>query len=209
MSEQDTFYGYDEEAAVAADNIANRINENGPYIGRFTRAEDVTSSGKGTKGIFYEFECPGGGKTTFTLWTKSANGEVINVGMNKVQAMLTILGLKHGLRAQPGKVQKWDEDEGKRVEADGMIFPDLLDKDIGLVFQKELYTRNDGKDGDRMELVMSFDAVSRLSASEIKERKVKGEKLDKVVRTLKTRDNRTKSAAEPSQPAVGAPVGDF
>lgn len=208
MSEQDTFYGYDEEAAVAADNIANRISENAAYVGSFTRVEDLTSQ-KGTKGVYFEFECPGGGKTNFTLYTKKAEGEVINVGMNKLQAMLTILGLKHGLRAQPGKVQKWDEDEGKRVEADGMVFPDLIGKPIGLVFQKELYTGNDGKDRDRMELVMSFDATSKLSASEIKERKAKPEKLDKVVRGLKTRDNRVKQAAEPSQPAVGASAGDF
>lgn len=208
MSESDTFYAYDEEAAVAADNIANRINENGPYIGKFTRAEDLTAS-KGTKGIYFEFECPGGGKTGFTLWTKKEDGSIINVGHNKVMAMLTIFGLKHGLRAQPGTVQKWDEDEGKRVDADGLVFTDLIGKDIGLVFQKELYTGNDGKDRDRMDLVMSFDAVSKLSASEIKERKAKPEKLEKVCKGLKTRDNRKKQEAEPGQPAIGAPAGDF
>lgn len=209
QTEAPVSYDYDEEAAGHADDFANRINENGPYVGQFTRAEANVSSGKGTHGIYFEFECPGGGKTGFTLYTKKADGSIINVGMNKVQAMMTIFGLKSGLKGVPGKVQVYNEDTGQREEGDGTVFPDLLGRDIGLVMQKELYTGTDGSERSRMNLLMAFDAKTKLSASEIKERKVKPEKLEKALKGLKTVDKRVAKAAEPSQPAVGAPTGEY
>lgn len=209
MTDQTVNYEFDEEAASHADDFANRINENGMYIGQFTKAEDVTSAEKGTKGVYFEFECPGGGKTNFTLYTKKASGEVINVGMNKLQAIMLILGIKSGLRAVAGKVSKYNNDTNEREEVDGLVFPDLLGKDIGIVMQKELYTGNDGKDRDRMGLLMTFHPGTKLSASEIRERKAKPEKLEKTLKTLKTIDKREKRAAEPSQPAVGAPAGEY
>lgn len=212
MSEQtneQVSYDYDADAAGHADDFANRINENGPYIGQFTRAEANVSAAKGTHGIYFEFECPGGGKTGFTLYTKKADGSIINVGFNKLNAIMTILGLKSGLRGAAGKVQAWDEDANERVERDGTVFPDLLGKDIGCVFQKELYTGTDGSDRNRMNLLMTFDSKTKLSASEIKERVVKPEKLEKALKGLKTIDKRVAKQAEPSQPAVGAPAGEY
>lgn len=207
MSDQtNVSYEYDSDAAGHADDFANRINENGPYIGRFTRAEDVTSAEKGTKGVYLEFSVEGGGKTNFTLYTKKGTGEIINVGWNKLNALMTIFNLK-GLKAVPGKVQKFVDDE--RVEEDGLVFPDLLEKDVGLILQKELYTGQDGTNRERMGLLMAFDPKTKLSASEIKERKVKPEKYEKAVKGLKTIDKRVQKAAEPAQPAVGAPAGEY
>ncbi|HEX7766303.1 MAG TPA: hypothetical protein VF443_06280 [Nitrospira sp.] len=201
-------YTYDEEAAGHADDFANRIDENGPYIGQFTRVEEIVSANTRTKGMRFEFEVPnGGGKAQFSLYTEKEDGTRI-FGFNLVQAMMSLLNLR-GLKAQPGKVMQFDEDQGRSVEVDGTRYPELENKDIGVILQKELYTKNDGKDGYRMNLATVFDPVSKLTASEKKERKAKPEKVERIIRSLKTKDSRKKVAAEPGQPAVGAPAGDY
>ena len=200
-------YSYDEEAAGHADDFANRIDENAAYIGQFKRVQEIVSANTGTKGIQFEFEAPGGGKAQFSLYTEKEDGTRI-FGFNLVQAMMTVLGLR-GLKGQPGKVMQYDADEGKSVEVDGIRYPDLEEKNIGVVLQKELYTKNDGKDGWRMNLATVFHPTSKLTASEIKEKKAKSEKLERILRGLKTKDSRKKVAAEPGQPSVGAPAGDY
>lgn len=200
-------YTYDEDAAGHADDFANRIDENGAYVGKFKRAEALVSANTGTKGIRFEFEAPGGGSASFSLYTEKEDGTRI-FGFNLVQAMMTVLGLR-SLRASAGKVMRYDPDEGKSVEEDGEVYADLIGKDIGVILQKELYTKNDGKDGFRMNLATVFHPTSRLTASELKDRKSKPEKIERILRSLKTKDNREKRAAEPGQPAVGAPAGEY
>lgn len=198
-------YDYDPDAAGHADDVANRIDESAAYVGQFKRAEAVVSQQKGTEGMLLEFELPNGGSTEFTLWTRKADGTPI-FGMNQLQAILTIFNLK-GLSSVPGTVQEYDADLGKRVEVDGEVFPDLLKKPIGVILQKEKYTSNSGRDSYRMNLFGIFHPESRLTASEIKERKVKPEKFEKMLRGLKDKDSRKKKEAEPSQPAMGADGG--
>jgi hypothetical protein len=200
-------YEYDEEAASHAEDFANRIDENGLYIGRFKRADAIESANTGTKGIEFEFEMPGGGNATFSLYTEKSDGTRL-FGFNKVMALMTLFRLRT-IKAMPGKVSKFDADEGKRVEMDGEVYPDLLEKDIGVALSKELYTSNSGKDSYRMNLETFFDPKTKLTASEIKEGKAKPEKLERIVKQLKTKDSRVKKANEPAQPSAGAPVGDY
>lgn len=197
-------YDYDPDAAGKADDVAGRIDTSAAYIGTFKSAHAIKSDRTGTEGIHFEFVSPGGGATNFDIWTKKQDGSSI-FGMNQLQAMMAILGLR-GLRSVQGKYEGWDN--GKRAEMTGEVFPDLVDKPIGLVLQKELYTKQDGGDSFRMGLFGVFHPTSRLTASEIREGKVKGEKLEKMIRGLKTKDSRTKATAEPPQPAVGA-AGDY
>ena len=202
-----TNYDFDPDAAGKADDVASRIDTSAAYIGRFKNVFAVESS-KGTHGVTVEFQSPGGGSADFTLWTEKEDGTKV-FGWNQLQAMMQILGLR-GLRAVPGKFEAYDADAGKRIEQDGEVFPDLLDRDIGLVLQKELYTKNNGQEGYRMNLFGVFHATSRLTASEIKERKVQPEKLEKMLRGLKNKDSRRAVSSEPAQPSVGAGVeGSF
>lgn len=198
-------YEYDEEAAGHADDFANRIDENGPYVGQFTKAEAVVSREKGTNGIRFVFSMPGGGEADFTLWTAKADGERI-FGFNKVQAMMTILGVR-SLKAVPGLVQGWDD--GKKVEVEGEVYPDLCNKDIGVFLSKELTTTGSGKESYRMNLEGCFRASDKLTASEIREKKKTPEKFGKIIKGLKTKDSRVQKRAEPGSPDMGAPVGDY
>lgn len=197
-------YEYDPEAAGKADDVASRIDTSAAYVGQFKLAHSITSS-KGTEGIHFEFTSPGGGSASFDVYTRKEDGTP-TFGNNQIQAMMTILGLR-GLKSQPGKFEAWDTDAGARVETEGEIFPELAGKDIGLVLQKEKYTKNNGQEGYRMNLYGIFDPKTKLTASEIKEKKVQPEKLEKMLRSLKDKDSRKQAPAEPSQPAVGAVEG--
>lgn len=194
-------YGYDPEAAGKADDVASRIDTSAAYIGRFKIAHAIKSAKTGTEGIHFEFNSPGGGSASFDVYTRKEDGTP-TFGQNQIQAMMAILGLR-GLKSKIGRFEAWDNDEGKRVEVEGETFPDLCDKDIGLVLQKEKYTKNDGKEAFRMNLYGIFHSVSKLTASELKEGKVQGEKLEKMLRSLKDKDSRKAVTPEPAQPQVG------
>lgn len=195
-------YDYDPNAAAKADDVAMRIDTSGAFIGQFKSAFAIVSK-TGTHGIHFEFASPGGGSANFDVYTKKEDGTP-TFGNNQLQAMQAILGLR-GLRSFVGETEVWDE--GKRVKVEGDTFPDLCNKDIGLVLQKEKYTKGDNSEGFRMNLQGIFHPVSRLTASELKEGKVKPEKLEKILRSLKDKDSRTSKAAEPAQAAVGAAAG--
>lgn len=198
--------GFNEELAGKADDFANRLDTSGAYIGTFLRAEATTSQA-GTEGIVFEFDGGSAGKTEFTLWTRKEDGSTA-FGMNFVQALMLMFGLRN-LRSVAGKVMRWDEDANGRVEQDGEVFPDLVGKRIGVVLQKELTTKRSGGDSYRMNLYGVFHHESKLTASEIRERKVQPAKLDKLLKSLKDKDNR-KASAEPAQPSMApAPSGTF
>lgn len=201
-----TNYEYDPEAAGKADDVASRIDQSAAYVGRF-KVVHAFSSSKGTEGLHFEFTSPGGGSAGFDVYTRKEDGTPV-FGMNQVQAMMAILGLR-GLRAVEGRFEAYDFDEGKRVEKTGEIFPDLCDKDIGLVLQKEKYTKNNGQEGYRMNLFGVFHPVSKFTASELKEKKAAPEKLEKMLRSLKDKDSRRAVTAEPAQPSVGTPEGGY
>jgi hypothetical protein len=198
-------FSYDPEAAGKADDVANRIDTSAAYVGQFKLVHAFASS-KGTAGLHFEFGSPGGGTASFDCYTHKEDGTPV-FGNNQVQAMMAILGLK-GLKSDVGKYEAWDKDEGKRLETEGDTFPDLCGKDIGLVLQKEKYTKGNGSEGFRMNLYGVFHPVTKFTASELKEKKAKPEKLEKMLRALKDKDSRTPTTAEPSQPQVGgvAPV---
>lgn len=203
-------YSFDDSAASHADDIANRIDQSQAYVGAFSKAWAGESS-KGTKLIHFEFDAPGGGEASFDLYTKKKDpdtGEWKTIfGNNFVQAIMAVLNLK-GLKGVPGKIMKYDEAENKRVEADGTVYPELCGKNIGLVLQKELYTKGNGSDGFRMNLYGVFHADSRLTASEIKAGAKKPEKLERLLRGLKNKDSRTKTTEEPAQTSLGVAAGE-
>lgn len=199
-----TNYEYDPDAASKADDVASRIDTSAAYIGQLKIAHAFKAS-TGTEGIHFEFVSPGSGSAGFDIYTRKNDGTPV-FGMNQLQAMMMILGLR-GLRAESGKFEAYDADVGKRTERDGEIFPELCGKDIGLVLQKEKYTKNDEKEGYRMNLFGIFHPIARLTASELKDRKTQPEKLEKMLRSLKDKDSRRVVTAEPAQPAVGTEGG--
>lgn len=202
-------YSYDEESAVKADAAASRINEQGAYIGTFTKVEATTAQ-SGTRGIAFTFEQKGGGNASFTLWTRKETGEPV-FGKSFVDAMLFLLSMKT-LKASVGTVEKWEDTEKGRekVEADGLVYPDLVGKLIGIVLEKELTSKKNGSDSFRFNLAGLFQADTKLMMSEIKERKSQPQKLERLLKGLKVKDSRKAATNEPGQPSIGGvDAGDY
>lgn len=208
INEQDD-YSYDEDSAVKADAAASRINEGGGYIGTFASAEAVTAQ-SGTKGIAFKFQQKGGGDASFTLWTKKENGESA-FGKSFVDSMLFHFGLKT-IKAGRGLVEQWvDTDKGReKQEVEGTVYPDLCNKLIGVVLEKELTSKKNGSDSFRFNLVGLYGPDTKLMMSEIKERKSTPVKLDRLLKGLKVKDSRKAAANEPGQPSIGGvESGDY
>lgn len=200
-------YDYDEKAAVKADDAASRIAEAGPYIGKFTKVYAIEAQ-SGAEGLTFEFDSPGNGTTQFSLYTKSKDGAPI-FGANMFNAIMFLLGVKK-LSSVPGTAEIWQD--GEKSEQDVETFPELCNKPIGIVMQKELYTKGNGaRDGVRFGLYGMFQPETKLMMSEIKEKKTTPAKLDRLLKGLKVKDSRKPETAEPGQPSVGmgAAAGDY
>lgn len=198
-------FEFDSEAVAKADKAADRINESGPYIGKFTRVAAVKTD-SGARGLEFEFENAAGGDARFTVYTHSGKTGERTFGYDQVQALMLLLGAKE-LRAEPGKVRAYIEGQGWG-EKDGLVYPALQNKPVGVVLQKELTTKSSGGDSYRWNLYGQFQPETRLTASEIRERKTRPEKLEKILKGLRDKDARKTHAAEPSQPSVGI-SGDY
>ena len=188
-------YTLNTQLAREADTQSNYLTETGKYIGRFTRAERLVSK-KGTEGIGFTFENASKMSTKFDLWLKNASGEDLPA-LKTLSAILVCLKLKD-IKPAPGKVERYDFETKTKNIVDAEIFPGLLNKPIGLVFQKTEYEKMrdgalTGETGWRLELLMPFEAESELTASEILDRKTKPERLAAVIATLGDRPLKNKS----------------
>ena len=203
-------YEFNEQQVQEADKAADALTDCGAYIGTFTAVNGIDAA-SGAKGLEFHFTANGVGETAFNLYTHGKDGQEI-FGMNQVQAIMFILGVK-SLKATKGKVTKWEDDgTGKRakVEGEGDTYPALCGKAVGVVMQRELYTTGKGGSGARMNLYGVYQAETKLMASEIRNKVQKPQKLDRLLTGLKTKDSRKAAQVESAQPSMGAlPTGDW
>lgn len=193
-------YTLNTQLAREADTQSNYLTETGKYIGRFTRAERLISK-KGTEGIGFTFENASKMSTKFDLWLKNASGEDLPA-LKTLSAILVCLKLKD-IKPAPGKVERYDFETKTKNIVDAEIFPGLLNKPIGLVFQKTEYEKMrdgalTGETGWRLEPLVPFEAQSELTASEILDRKTQPERLPRVVASLTDKPLKNKSAQKPA-----------
>lgn len=194
-------YTLDPAAAKSA-GVGQRITESGKYVGRFTRAEAVKSQ-KDSEGVEFTFEAADGRTCDFlTCWTYNVDGKEL-YGAKVLNAVMTVCKLKT-IAPQQGRVP--DAQGGTR---EAWVFPALL-APVGLVLQREEYTKNTGAAAFKFNIVLPFEATSGLSAAEILERKTTPEQIDKIVAALKDKPMQQKrgggSGYVPSDP--GRAAGD-
>ncbi|MBV8060810.1 MAG: hypothetical protein JO253_04710 [Alphaproteobacteria bacterium] len=178
-------YKLDPNAAVKADTIGAYLNETGKYIGKFTRAEKLVSTNKGTDGIGFTFKADDGRECRFDIWTRKGNGETLT-GLNQVNAIMACLKVREvTIITQP--VRRWENNQ--EVIVDGQVFPELQNKPIGLLLRSEEYEKMQdgqltGQTGWRMGLFAIFQADTEMMASEVLGKKTKPEQLAKVIGML-------------------------
>lgn len=175
-------YTLDPKAAQQADTIFAKIEQKGKYIGTLTRAEAVTSS-KGTKGIDLSFKAETGETADYlTLWTHNAEGKQI-MGFNVLMAIMTCLRIKT-LNAENGVIEKYDQDQAKRVKVEVPLFKDLMNKPIGLLLQMEEYPKKAGGTGWKPVIASIFDKDGFV-ATEILNKSKAATTLPKMVAALR------------------------
>ena len=196
-------YALNPQAARQAEQRSERITEIGKYVGQFTRAEDIESS-KGTRGIDFAFVTEDKQTANFTLWTfNAANKELF--GFKQLQALMTCLRVKN-IAPSDAVVKKWDRDTQQVQEFDAQVFLDLMNKDVGILFETEDYQKNDGSIGTKVVPAAFFEASSELMASEILDKKAAAHQLAKMIPGLRHRPLRNGSA-QPAPARTSAPAG--
>lgn len=172
-------YTLNTDHARQADSGGLRINETGAYVGKFNRAEAIKSK-KDTDGVEFSFETDDGLKTDYlTLWTHNANGDEI-FGLKTLNAIMTCAKVR-GISARQAQVEKYDLDLKKNIQVTATVYPDLMNKQVGIILQKEEYAPGKFK----FNIVGAFDPATRMTASEILDKKVTPERLNKILPTIK------------------------
>ena len=190
-------YGYTLDATSArnAESIGKFIRDTGKYKGVFTRAELLISTEKGSRGIEFDFVSDGK-ECTLQLWTHSGTGEPYSA-LNMVNAIMTCLALR-GIQPKKMVVEKYDYDSKQRHKVEVTAFPDLMNKPIGLLLQKELSIYNN-KERSKMLIFAAFNAESEKTSTEILDKIAQPSALAKLVPLLADKDNR-KAPSQASQP---------
>ena len=181
-------YGYslDSTSAKNAENIGKFIRETGKYKGQFLRAELLISTGKGSRGIEFDFIADSKECTT-QIWTHSKEGEPYS-GNNMVSAIMACLSLR-GMKPVEMVCSKYDYDLKKKVDKKIMAFPDLMNKPIGLLLQKEISEYN-GDEKTKMLVFAAFDSKTEKTATEIIDRVAQPSALSRLVSILADKDSR-------------------
>lgn len=188
-------YTLDTTAAQQA-NQNSYIDQTGKYVGVFTVAKAVTSR-SGTEGIEFSFRAQDGRQANYlTLWTFNAKGEAL-YGFKVLNALMTVMGIKE-LTPKSGNVAKPD---GTKEQAIG--YPDLHNKPVGLVLQKEFYFKDNGEEGYKFNIFAPFQASTELMAKEVLEGKVQPQALAHIISNLKD-----KPAPAPAQQQRQVPAGN-
>ena len=171
---------YDQEAGVKAG--AGGVTESGAYVGDLFAKLGVANTG--TKFLEFTLKTDSGEARYLSAYYEKSDGTVINNGKNLINAVMGLLKLP-GINEQAAF-----DAEGKDI----LMVPEFEGKRIGFVLQKVLYTKNDGSDGYKFEIKMPFSAVSRKT---LKEALSSSDAItvDKMLETLKDKDDRTQSQA--------------
>jgi hypothetical protein len=178
------------DSVTKSEKFSEGISETGAYVGMFDQVYRLVSE-KGSEAMVFTFKSEKGGRTNFTVWYKASNvknNARIESGYESINSIMASIGIR-SIKGYEGVVSVYDK--GMKVEKDLIVYPDLCDKDVGVVLQKELFTKNNGEDGYRFNFILSFDAKTRQTASEKVCKSSEAKKLEKVLATLKDKDNRT------------------
>ncbi len=201
-----TSYTRDDQLAVQPEtNFGGRIETSGAYIGRLTLAKERTAK-TGTRGIEFNFEADDGRVARYlTLWVARANGEKIEYPYSLLSALMTCLDVKK-IDSTSEMVDEWNAATGMWAPTEAQIFPELMNKPIGVLLQRE-EREWEGKTYVSMKIVQFFDPKDRSTPSEIISGNRSGQALEKMVTNL--RETVVRADAPPAGAAPSGAGGNF
>ncbi|MBB6580065.1 hypothetical protein HNP33_004191 [Comamonas odontotermitis] len=195
-------YKIDANAAREAENFSSFLTETGKYKGKFIRAEKLVSTNKGTHGVGFTFESDSKQTTRFDIWTMNAQNEHL-MGFKTINAIMACMKIKEVTVAQ-GEVERFDYETKQTLKESAEVFPELVNRPIGLVLQKTEYEkmrdgRKTGETGWRLELTAPFEAATEFTAAEIMDRAKQPKKLATIMSNIADRPLRNRPAPQSSQ----------
>jgi hypothetical protein len=179
-----TSYSRDDQLAVQPEsNFGGKIETSGAYAGRLTLAKERVAK-TGTKGIEFTFEADDGRVARFlTLWVARATGEKIEYPFSQLSALMACLDVAR-IDSVTTTVDEWNPAQGGWAPGQAEVFPDLMNKPIGVVLQRE-ERQWEGKTYVSMKIVEFFDPRDRSTPAEIMSGQRSGASLDRLVSNLK------------------------
>nr|WP_231566291.1 MULTISPECIES: hypothetical protein [unclassified Serratia (in: enterobacteria)] len=183
-------FNFDPELAKKA-GAGMGITENGAYEGTIISAVyTFGKDGSQSQGLELSFDSNGARANYMRINFLGRDGEP-TFGMGLISALLWSAGINS---AQPVQVQGTEGPEWHNQALEG--------KNVGLVLQKTLYTKQDGGDGYKMEVRQVFKPGTKKTYAEHAENAL-AEAVDKLVALLKDRDERDPNAGKTSTHTSG------
>lgn len=148
-------FGYNPEQAMSTDPQVNYISESGVYEGKITKAMLCKGSeGSQAWGVEFSFESDEDGQANFLrLWNAKRDGNFTWIDKNNNHRPLPGLAICQSIMGLFGLKQMRPQ-----ANATGEIgFPDFFGKNIAFALQKVLYTKNDGTEGYKFDIVRAFE----------------------------------------------------
>lgn len=194
-----TFERDDSLVMTSADGAGGRqIEASGPYVGVFTQAKQRIAK-TGTKGIEFSFEAADGAVARYmTLWVERANGERISFSYGLLSGLMVCLGLK-SISSASVVSEEWDAGVGARVPTKIDAYPDLINRQVGVLLQRE-EQEWEGKLRTNMRIVDFFHPATRQTPAEVLGGSGATGQLDVLIANLKDRIVRATPPAAPASP---------
>lgn len=167
-------FQYNQDSAMASRESFG-ITESGAYTGKLSAKYVQGSNGSKSAGIEFTLDGEQGKLNYLAVWYQKKDGTCNDSGFNLINAMMGLLKIQSLTSKQVG---------------DEWVCPEFEGKQIGLVVQKELFTKNNGSEGYKFEIVMPFSAQSRKTLKEALAN-APAAAVDKMLPLLRTKDNRT------------------
>lgn len=158
-------YNLDTQAAKEANAGGKRITETGKYVGTITAAF-YEQNQRGTESVNIMFTADDGREVgPLNLYTHNGNGEPL-AGYKTLNALMTCAKVR-SLSWNVEPLDLYDFDRREVVTKQKEVAVELKGKKIGLVLQKEVYSKQSGDQGERMLIAAPFEASTELMAVEI------------------------------------------
>lgn len=193
------------EAKEGSGRINSRIVEKGAYVGTFPVVK-TSKNDKGTSLVEFQFKGQNGEQDRFVIYTHNAAGEALH-GWKQLQALMVIFRLKN-ITSKVMPIEEYDFDTRQKVTRQAEVFPEMMNKPVGVVFVMEPYMGSKGA-GKQAVFHAPFDPGTRQLAIEILDKKEAGN-LDRMLAGLRDRPMRQQAAqASPQGETYTPPPTNF
>lgn len=177
-----------------------RLTKTGAYTGHFKNAYERESSSSASLAIHFDFVADSGETCAFDLWHTGRNGDNLDKNGNELSGYVSVMELmtvfdQDNLATKKQTIEVYDFSVGQNVAKQVKFYNNLIDKQIGVVFQAIKKEKQvEGHDGkwinvyplqfkDGIEFVKFFNAETNQTAFEV-ENDQTGKELDRILANI-------------------------